>query len=133
MDHNKERFAILIQEIYEAKKPSAILDAFKNVISGIPSLNERDELKFTIFHHFCVISDKLEKNPEIIKEILSLMLKHNTKVSETMELFFDPIPNEEKKLQLKVSDVVIKLVDDKRFMGKDWTSLFGHKKAFQSN
>ena len=102
MKSNQERYNELIDKIYVAKDPSAILEAFKNAITNLPSLNECDELKFTIFHHFCAISKRLKGDKKIIKGILSLILKPNSKISKTMKLFSDPIPSEDSKLKIKV-------------------------------
>ncbi len=58
----------LIEPIYKLTDSGEILRQMENLIKELPSLNEKDSMEFTVFHHLGVLSSKIE-----IKQFIDLL------------------------------------------------------------
>jgi len=102
MENDLKIFDAFLQIIYKETNPQNLLTALKEMTTSVSSLNIRDELKLSVFHHLCVISDKLESHPEILKEILILLLKPDKRVQDNYQIFAGFPSSENDSQEIKV-------------------------------
>eukprot|EP00826_Nyctotherus_ovalis_P061464 TRINITY_DN8751_c0_g1_i1.p1 TRINITY_DN8751_c0_g1~~TRINITY_DN8751_c0_g1_i1.p1 ORF type:complete len:138 (-),score=34.47 TRINITY_DN8751_c0_g1_i1:432-845(-) len=92
-----------IEQLYSDGTPSQILEAVKGLVSAIPPTEIIPNLDLTPVHHCCIVMDKLKDSPELIKQMLAVLIKADKGKHRLFSDFFSPRKTKRKfaKLQEK--------------------------------
>ena len=92
-----------LELIYAEKDPPKIASLFTDLISQLSSVYVRDNLNLSLFHHFCMLSEFLEKDLGNLKKLLTMLLSAKQAENETDIFlgFVKPVIPEEKKEEAK--------------------------------